>query len=39
MLFVNGDTVDTGAIYDVYWAQNSDPSTDEMASFTYTSFL
>jgi hypothetical protein len=38
MLFVNGDTVDTGAIYDVYLARGSDPSTDEMASYTYTSF-
>jgi hypothetical protein len=38
LLFVNSDTVDTDAIYDVYLAQGSNSSDDEMMGYTYTSF-
>ena len=38
MLFVNSDTIDTDAIYDVYLAQGSNSSNDEMMGYTYTSF-
>jgi len=38
MLFVNSDTIDADATYDVYLAQGSNSSDDEMMSYTYTSF-
>ena len=38
MLFVNSDTVDADAIYDVYLAQGSNVGTNETLSYTYTSF-
>lgn len=38
LLFVNSETVDSEAVYDVYLAQGSNSSNDEMLSYTYTSF-
>jgi hypothetical protein len=38
MLFVNSDTIDADAVYDVYLAQGSSSSDDEILSYTYTSF-
>ena len=38
MLFVNSDTIDADAVYDVYLAQGSSSSDDEIPSYTYTSF-
>ena len=38
MLFVNSDTIDADAVYDVYLAQGSSSNDDEILSYTYTSF-
>ena len=38
VLFVNNDTQDSDAIYDVYLAQGSDSSDDSEMGYTYTAF-
>jgi len=38
ILFVNSDTQDDDAIYDVYLGQSSDSQSDEEAKYTFTAF-